>query len=177
MRTQDAPARPQQHLAALARANKIRLARAALKREVAAGKRTACEVLRAAPLEVQSMRISELLMSQRRWGRARTRRVLLPLSLPENKAIGTMTERQRKALADLLEGKRAAPTTRAQRSRSGPPVREVRLGVTREGASVHVRRPERPDLSLCGVELLGDAPTGGRKSCRSCGHRLALRNG
>lgn len=51
------------------------------------------------------MALSDLLMSQRRWGRARCRRVLLSLGLPENKPIGTMTERQRRALASTLQGR------------------------------------------------------------------------
>jgi hypothetical protein len=49
------------------------------------------------------MALSDLLMSQRRWGRARCRRVLLSLGLPENKQIGTMTDRQRRALASTLK--------------------------------------------------------------------------
>jgi hypothetical protein len=49
------------------------------------------------------MALSDLLMSQRRWGRARCRRVLLSLGLPENKQIGTLTERQRRALAATLK--------------------------------------------------------------------------
>ena len=91
-----------QHLKALERANRVRLARAALKRQVAAGERSAAEVIMASPWEAESMSISELLMSQRRWGRTRCRRVLLSLGLPENKQIGTMTERQRAALAAML---------------------------------------------------------------------------
>jgi hypothetical protein len=64
------------------------------------------------------MSISELLMSQRRWGRTRCRRVLLSLGLPENKQIGTMTERQRIALAALLSAKLGAPRVeRPQESR------------------------------------------------------------
>ena len=51
------------------------------------------------------MELSELLMSQRRWGRARCRRVLVSLGLPENKQIGTLTQRQRSALAAALSGK------------------------------------------------------------------------
>ena len=49
------------------------------------------------------MALSDLLMSQRRWGRARCRRVLLSLGLPENKQIGTLTDRQRRALASTLK--------------------------------------------------------------------------
>lgn len=97
-----------QHLTALERANRVRLARAALKNQVAAGERSAADVVLASPWEAESMVLSELLMSQRRWGRTRTRRVLLSLGLPENKQLGTMTDRQRRALADVLRSKEPA---------------------------------------------------------------------
>jgi hypothetical protein len=107
-----------QHLKALEHANRVRLARAAMKRQVAAGERSAAEVIIASPWEADSMSISELLMSQRRWGRTRCRRVLLSLGLPENKKIGTMTERQRTALAAMLAAKMGAPPAdRVQESR------------------------------------------------------------
>ena len=108
-----------QHLKALERANKVRLARAAMKRQVAAGERSAAEVIMVSPWEAESMSISELLMSQRRWGRTRCRRVLLTLGLPENKQIGTMTERQRTALAAMLSAKVGAP--RAERAQENRP--------------------------------------------------------
>ncbi len=60
------------------------------------------------------MELSDLLMSQRRWGRARCRRVLLSLGLPENKQIGTLTDRQRHALASTLE-ERAGTCSHAER--------------------------------------------------------------
>jgi len=108
-----------QHLKALERANEVRLARAAMKRQVAAGERSAAEVIMDSPWEAESMSISELLMSQRRWGRTRCRRVLLSLGLPENKQIGTMTERQRIALAAMLSARVGAPRAeRAPESRS-----------------------------------------------------------
>lgn len=91
-----------QHLRALERANAVRLARADLKRQVAAEEVSAAEVVLSCPWEAQSMSISELLMSQRRWGRARCRRLLLSLGMPENKQIGTLTERQQLGLAELL---------------------------------------------------------------------------
>jgi hypothetical protein len=107
-----------QHLKALERANRVRLARAALKRHVAAGERSAAEVIMASPWEAESMSVSELLMSQRRWGRTRCRRILLSLGLPENKPIGTMTERQRTALAAMLSANAAERRTdRAQETR------------------------------------------------------------
>jgi hypothetical protein len=76
-----------------------------LKRRIGAGTLTAAEVLSEPPPEVGSMSISELLMSQRRWGRARCRRLLVTLGVPENKRIGTLTERQRTGLFQLLAGK------------------------------------------------------------------------
>jgi hypothetical protein len=91
-----------QHLKALQQANRVRLARAELKRQVAAAETTAAEVVLECPWQASSMELSDLLMSQRRWGRARCRRLLLSLGLPENKHIGTLTPRQRRALVELL---------------------------------------------------------------------------
>src|SRR3954468_2596156 len=92
----------QQHLRALARANRVRLARAELKRQIAAEEISASQVILDCPWEAASMSISDLLMCQRRWGRARCRRLLVSLGVPENKQIGTRTQRQRAALAAVL---------------------------------------------------------------------------
>ena len=91
-----------QHLRALEQANRVRLARAELKRRVASQATTVADVVLECPWEAESMELSDLLMSQRRWGRARCRRVLLSLGLPENKQVGTLTDRQRQALATEL---------------------------------------------------------------------------
>lgn len=94
-----------QHLKALEYANRVRLARAELKRLVANGDMSAAEVIESCPWQAETMSVSDLLMSQRRWGRARCRRVLLALGVPENKRIGTLTERQRTALAAVLSAR------------------------------------------------------------------------
>ena len=94
-----------QHLRALARANRVRLARAELKRRVASGRVCAADVIEECPWEVESMPLSELLSSQRRWGRTRSRKFLAPLRLGENKHIGTLTRRQRMVLASALRAK------------------------------------------------------------------------
>ena len=96
-----APAGPQ-HMRALARANQIRLARAELKRGVACDKIDVAEVIVHCPWEAQSMAVAELLMSQRRWGQTRCRRVLAQLPMSEQKTVGSMTDRQRRALAAML---------------------------------------------------------------------------
>ena len=94
-----------QCMEALARANEVRLARAALKREVSAGSRSVTEVIMDSPWEAESMSLSELLCSQRRWGRARSRKLLASAALGEGKKVGSLTERQRRILAGALEAK------------------------------------------------------------------------
>jgi hypothetical protein len=91
-----------QHLRALERANAVRLARADLKRRVAEGELTAAEVILGAPWEADSMTVSDLLTSQRRWGHTRCRKFLQSIPMSENKTIGSMTDRQRRAVAQLL---------------------------------------------------------------------------
>ncbi len=91
-----------QHMRALQRANSVRLARAELKRAIARGDREAADIVRDCPWETESMTISELLTSQRRWGRTRARKFLMPLSLNENKQLGTLTPRQRQLLSTEL---------------------------------------------------------------------------
>src|SRR5687768_15352932 len=56
-----------QHMQALARANHVRLARAALKRSVARGDVSVAEVVGGSSWETESMTLAELLTSQRRW--------------------------------------------------------------------------------------------------------------
>jgi hypothetical protein len=96
-----------QCMQALARANEVRLARAALKRDVAAGHRSVNEVVLESPWEAQSMSLSELLCSQRRWGRARSRKLLASAGLSEAKRLGTLTARQQRILVGALEAKLA----------------------------------------------------------------------
>jgi hypothetical protein len=48
------------------------------------------------------MAISDLLRAQRYWGGARCHRLLSAAALREDKTIGSMTERQRHAVAALL---------------------------------------------------------------------------
>src|SRR5215208_5675183 len=97
-----------QHMQALAQANKVRLARAELKRQVADGELSVADVVLDCPWESESMTIADLLMSQHRWGRTRCRRFLQQLSMNETKTIGTMTDRQRRCLAGRLRGETSA---------------------------------------------------------------------
>src|SRR5664280_2082137 len=91
-----------QYMRALERANKVRLARAELKRKVAMDEIDAAEVILACPWEAQSMAVTDLLMSQRRWGQTRCRKFLAQIPMSETKTVGSMTERQRRTLAATL---------------------------------------------------------------------------
>jgi len=96
-----APPRPQ-HLCALDRANEVRLARAQLKRRVAFGTVDVAEVIVYCPWEAHSMAVVDLLMSQPRWGLIRCRKFLAQMPMSEKKTVGSMTDRQRRALAAML---------------------------------------------------------------------------
>jgi hypothetical protein len=91
-----------QHLVALAHANKVRLARAELKKRIAYGQQPAAEVFLECPWEAASMTVADVLMSQRRWGSARCRKVLTALHISETRTVGSLTMRQRKELATRL---------------------------------------------------------------------------
>jgi len=92
---------------ALQRANKVRLARAELKRGVASGEIDVVEVLQHCPWEAESMAVADLLVSQRRWGQTRCRKFLAQVPMSEKKTIGSMTDRQRHTLVALLRGAHA----------------------------------------------------------------------
>jgi hypothetical protein len=96
-----------------------------MKRKIAAGELPAAEVVLSCPWQAHSMSISDLLMSQKRWGRTRCRRLLVSLSVPENKPVGTLTERQRLALAAVLTAKNAPPGGEARNPSQVPEARAL----------------------------------------------------
>ncbi|MDQ3608381.1 MAG: hypothetical protein M3459_05700 [Actinomycetota bacterium] len=91
-----------QYMEALRRANEVRLARVHTRRQVTAGKLSVGEVILTCPRELRTMTVFELLTAQRRWGDKRSRDLLAEVELPETKSLGTMTERQRRLVADRL---------------------------------------------------------------------------
>jgi hypothetical protein len=91
-----------QHMQALEKANVVRLARAELKRSVQDGTTTVGEVVLKCPWEAASMTIAELLLSQRRWGATRCSKFLTGIGMSETKTVGSMTDRQRRALAAMI---------------------------------------------------------------------------
>ena len=99
-----APVESPQHMRALAHANRVRLARAALKREIKTGTTIAADVVRDCPLEVETMTVSELLRSQDRWGRSRVKKFLGQFEgVSESRELRRLTIRQRDLIARRLE--------------------------------------------------------------------------
>ncbi|MGH2835050.1 MAG: hypothetical protein ACRDLT_01280 [Solirubrobacteraceae bacterium] len=102
--TTQMPPEPQR-LRALEHANAIRLARAELKRRIAEGEASAADVILKCPDAANRWTVSELLLSQRRWGSTRCRKFLERNGVSEIKLIGSLTERQRRMLAEQLNGR------------------------------------------------------------------------
>jgi hypothetical protein len=48
------------------------------------------------------MTIAELLLSQRRWGATRASKFLADIGMSETKTVGSMTDRQRRALSAMI---------------------------------------------------------------------------
>jgi hypothetical protein len=91
-----------QRLAALQRANRARRIRSELKARIAHGELSAAEVILTCPPEIASMPMAQLLASQHGWGNARSLAFLAKAGVREDKSIGSLTERQRRAVASLL---------------------------------------------------------------------------
>jgi hypothetical protein len=93
-----------QHMGALAKADRIRRARAALKRDVAQGATTVAEVVLDPPDYAETMTLMQLLKAQHRWQDVRARRFLQLVCIGEAKTLGRLTQRQRLFVAAVLRG-------------------------------------------------------------------------
>jgi hypothetical protein len=83
-------------------ANRVRMARAALKRQVNAGELSVADVLLDHMDTCENMTLLELLSSQFRWGRGRSLKFLRPLALSPGKRLGDLTERQTALIVNAL---------------------------------------------------------------------------
>jgi hypothetical protein len=70
---------------------------------VAIGEVDVAAVILDCPWEAHSMAVVDLLMSQRRWGQTRCRKFLAQIPMSEKKTVGSMTDRQRRTLAVMLD--------------------------------------------------------------------------
>jgi hypothetical protein len=98
-----------QHMIALKKANEVRFARVAVKRDLWKGRITLADAFEEEC--VASMPIFDLLRAQYRWAEVRTRKALALAAtllgraapLPENKTVGSLTDRQKQALVQACE--------------------------------------------------------------------------
>lgn len=93
-----------QHMEALQKAHRIRLARAEMRHDVAEGRTTVAEVVADVPPHAETMMLCDLLALQHRWGKARVRRFCVRVSISEARTLGALTERQRRVVAEALAG-------------------------------------------------------------------------
>jgi len=119
-----------QRARALQLANRVRRARSELKARIADGELSAAEVILTCPLQIATMPIAQLLASQHGWGDVRSRAFLAQVGVREDKSIGSLTDRQRRAVASLL-----ARTIACAQLDSAPPLKHrPRPPVTRKAS-------------------------------------------
>lgn len=91
-----------QRMDALKRANNIRTARAQLKRDLKAGRKTIIEVLDDPPEYLLTAKVFDMLLAVPKYGRVKANRVLKDCKVSPAKTIGGLSDRQRKELVNLL---------------------------------------------------------------------------
>lgn len=95
----DAPGRTlEQRQTALKKANLVRVARAALKKNIAAGVVDITAVLADPPPELLSMRVFDLLRALPKFGVVKAGRVMNRVRVAQSKTVGGLSERQRDEL-------------------------------------------------------------------------------
>ena len=97
----DAP----QPMKALARAERIRRERAAIKKAVRAGEVKVADLILSTPESLGTMTVYDLLMCQHRWGRLRCRRILVRGKIDEWTLLGDLDREARgRLVSGLLTG-------------------------------------------------------------------------
>lgn len=91
-----------QYMAALDRANVVRLYRAQVKRDIRAGRARITDLIADPDERLLAMPVYELLMSMHRVGHTKVQRLLTECGISMSKTIGGMTDRQRGALTLTL---------------------------------------------------------------------------
>jgi hypothetical protein len=93
-----------QRMEALERATEVRLKRAELKKQLKAGKLGIEEILGCPPDYLQTAKVADLLLALPNIGPAKASRLLTRCQISESKTVGALSERQREALVDRLQG-------------------------------------------------------------------------
>ena len=100
--TLSAPYTADQRIQALQIANDVRCRRAALKRDIKAGRRSMIGLLADPPDHIATMRLIDLLIALPRTGRTRASAILTGSMIPPAKTVGALTRGQRSVLIAAL---------------------------------------------------------------------------
>jgi len=87
---------------ALQRANEIRSRRAALKRDLRAGRSSIHQLLSSPPEYVETAKVFDMLLAVPKYGRVKVNKILTQCRISPSKTIGGLSERQRAELVTLL---------------------------------------------------------------------------
>lgn len=88
---------------ALLEANRIRMLRAALKKDLKEGRAKTYDYLIAPPEFIHTMKVWDLVFATPKVGRTKTNKMLTEARISPSKTVGGMTERQRHELATYLK--------------------------------------------------------------------------
>jgi hypothetical protein len=91
-----------QRMDALQRANEIRTRRAALKRDLKAGRTSIHELLLGPPDYLETAKVFDMLLAVPKYGRVKVNKILVQCRISPSKTIGGLSERQRTELVGLL---------------------------------------------------------------------------
>jgi hypothetical protein len=92
----------QQRMDALNRANRIRTARAQLKRDLKAGRASIHDLLLEPPEFVETAKVFDMLLAVPKYGRVKVNKVLQQCRISPSKTIGGLSQRQRTELVSML---------------------------------------------------------------------------
>jgi hypothetical protein len=95
-----------QRMAALRRANEIRVKRAKLKKDIKTGDTEVVEILRDPPSHVLTAKVFDLLMAMPKFGRVKAARVMNIARISQSKTVGGLSDRQRGEIVKIIEGGR-----------------------------------------------------------------------
>ena len=87
---------------ALRKANEIRSARAALKRDLKAGRASIHLLLMEPPAYLETAKVSDILLAVPKYGRVKVGKVLRVCRISPSKSFGGLSERQRAELISML---------------------------------------------------------------------------
>jgi len=91
-----------QRMEALQHANEIRSSRAALKRNLKAGRASIHDLLRNPPAYVETAKVFDMLLAVPKYGRVKANKILNNCRISPSKTIGGLSPRQRDELVSQL---------------------------------------------------------------------------